>query len=212
MELKRYDFEGGTVVKLWHERPQGRWVLTADAQAALAEKDKEIERLRDADEAYKGSLWCALGHPLNISYIEAVKQMRQQLAAQDAEHIRTLDELSELRGDVQRLAEENAQLKVPVSELADVCVKIREMNSAIILHPCQEKSKPDHAAGDPGSPPCGWADIDEDDYCDNCKITSQARKDRRKFKMRRWAIVRKLAARAQGGSDAESQTTKGGIL
>jgi hypothetical protein len=38
-------------------------------------------RVRDEMDDYKGRLWCALGQPLNVEYIEAVKQLVAENAA-----------------------------------------------------------------------------------------------------------------------------------
>lgn len=99
------------------------------------------------------------------------------------------DERDELRAEV-------AQLKAPVSELALVSIRIRELTSIILSHRCSEYSKPDPSCGDGGTPPCKWADIAPEDFCENCMIANKAKAERTIAKRRRSALVRRIAARA----------------
>ncbi len=48
MELKRYNIKSKAVFTAVSEHPDGDYVLHADAQAALAEKDRRIEQLEKA--------------------------------------------------------------------------------------------------------------------------------------------------------------------
>jgi hypothetical protein len=73
-EIQRYGFGDLDAGEAWgdtYPKSDGLYVRHVDHIA-------EVQRLRDEMDDYQCRLWCALGQPLDIEYIEAVKQVRAE--------------------------------------------------------------------------------------------------------------------------------------
>ena len=177
-------------IERWNKRPV-EWrcfsceFVTNDPAEALAHfGDRD-----DAEEFKPICKWWA--NMDEHERLETLQDTVRQLNNGAEENMRLLDKIEELEA-----ARAGEKALTEALELSEILVGIREQTSRIIMHSCSEKCGPDNARGDPGVPPCPWAEIEKEQYCDNCKITEEARQKRRQLRIRKNILVRKIAARA----------------
>jgi len=62
-----------------HMRAEGALNALDIAGKRILELESENATLRDEFDDYRSRLWCAIGQPPNVEYIEAAKAMRAQV-------------------------------------------------------------------------------------------------------------------------------------